>query len=84
VRLQRDFWRGYPVYRLVSFPKRSIMSKQKTTDNLGHANTKTEADMKSADGRSGQSGKSSHDHMSNVKAGSQQGAGGGAKQLQRR
>lgn len=41
---------------------------------------KTEADVKSVDGRSGQSNKSSHDAKSHVKAGSKTGAGGGKKQ----
>jgi len=41
---------------------------------------KTEADVKSVDGRSGQSNQSSHDAKSHVKAGSNTGAGGGKKQ----
>ncbi|WP_019140153.1 hypothetical protein [Noviherbaspirillum massiliense] len=40
----------------------------------------TEADAKSVDGQSGQSGKSSHDAKSHTKADSNQGAGGGKKQ----
>lgn len=40
----------------------------------------TEADAKSVDGRSGKSGKSSHDAKSHTKAGTNQGAGGGKKQ----
>jgi hypothetical protein len=43
------------------------------------ANARTEAEAKSIDGKAGQSGKSSHDHMGHVKAGSHEGAGGGAK-----
>jgi len=39
----------------------------------------TEADVKSVDGRSGKSNKSSHDAKSHTKAGSNQGAGGGKK-----
>jgi len=41
---------------------------------------KTEADVKSVDGRSGQSNKSSHDQKSHTKAGTNTGAGGGKKQ----
>jgi len=41
---------------------------------------KTEADVKSVDGRSGQGSKSSHDAKSHTKAGSDTGAGGGKKQ----
>ncbi|HYD94805.1 MAG TPA: hypothetical protein VEC01_05725 [Noviherbaspirillum sp.] len=41
---------------------------------------KTEADVKSVDGRSGQSNKSSHNNKSHVKSGSNSGAGGGKKQ----
>ena len=41
---------------------------------------RTEADVKSVDGRSGESNKSSHDNKSHVKAGSNTGAGGGKKQ----
>lgn len=41
---------------------------------------KTEADVQSVDGRSGQSNKSSHNQKSHVKAGSDTGAGGGKKQ----
>lgn len=40
----------------------------------------TEADAKSVDGRSGQSNKSSHDAKSHIKAGTNQGIGGGKKQ----
>jgi hypothetical protein len=43
------------------------------------ANARTEAEAQSIDGKAGQSGKSSHDHMGHVKAGSHEGAGGGAK-----
>lgn len=56
------------------------MSNAKTPDNQSKANQKTEADVKSVDGQAGQSNKSSHDKMSHLKAGSHQGAGGGAKQ----
>ncbi|WP_170942039.1 hypothetical protein [Noviherbaspirillum denitrificans] len=41
---------------------------------------RTEADVQSVDGRSGQGNKSSHDAKSHVKAGSNTGAGGGKKQ----
>jgi hypothetical protein len=41
---------------------------------------KTEADVQSVDGRSGQSNKSSHNQKSHVKSGSNTGAGGGKKQ----
>ena len=41
---------------------------------------KTEADVQSVDGRSGQRNKSSHNEKSHVKSGSQTGAGGGKKQ----
>lgn len=39
----------------------------------------TEAEAQSIDGKAGRSGKSSHDHMGHVKAGTHEGAGGGAK-----
>lgn len=42
----------------------------------------TEADVQAGENRKPK--KSSHDHMSNVKAGSNTGAGGGAKQKQGR
>lgn len=45
---------------------------------------RTEADAKSADGRSGQSQKSSHDAKSHVKSGTTEGAGGGKKQQHHR
>lgn len=54
------------------------MSNQKTPQQ--EAKTRTEADAKSVDGRSGQSNQSSHDAKSHTKAGTQQGAGGGKKQ----
>lgn len=44
----------------------------------------TEAEAKSIDGRAGQPAHTSHDHMSDTKAGSTEGAGGGAKQKQKR
>ncbi len=43
------------------------------------ANARTEAEAQSVDGKAGQSGKSSHDHMGHIEAGSHEGAGGGAK-----
>jgi hypothetical protein len=43
------------------------------------ARARTEAEANSIDGKAGRSGKSSHDHMSNVKAGTHEGAGGGTK-----
>lgn len=39
----------------------------------------TEAEAQSIDGKAGQSKKSSHNHMGHVKAGTHEGAGGGAK-----
>ena len=44
---------------------------------------KTEADVKSVDGDSGKHEKSSHDEKSREKAGTNEGAGGGAKQQQK-
>ena len=41
---------------------------------------RTEADVQSIDGRSGQSNKSSHNRKSHIKAGRNVGAGGGKKQ----
>ena len=46
----------------------------------GNKNSQTEADVKSSDGQSGQSNKSSHDEKSHKKAGTVKGAGGGKKQ----
>lgn len=58
----------------------ATMTKSNPHDNrLSQPNTKTEADMKSVDGKSGQSNKSSHDAMSHNKAGTHEGAGGGKK-----
>lgn len=51
-----------------------------TPDNQSKAGEKTEAEIKSVDGRAGQGDKSSHDAMSHLKANSHQGAGGGKKQ----
>lgn len=47
------------------------------------AQARTEAEAQSIDGKAGQSDKSSGNHMSNVKAGSDEGAGGGAKKERR-
>ena len=57
------------------------MSNEKNSqqDDLKRAKGKTEAEAQSIDGKAGESGKSSHDHMGHVKAGSHEGAGGGAK-----
>jgi hypothetical protein len=55
-----------------------------TTPSSKKPEPRTEADAKSADGRSGQTKQSSHDAKSHVKAGSGQGAGGGKKQQHRR
>ena len=41
---------------------------------------RTEADVKSVDGRSGETNKSSHDEKSHKQAGTDSGAGGGKKQ----
>ncbi len=43
------------------------------------ANTRTEAQRRSPDQQASQDAKSSHDQKSHVKAGTQQGAGGGKK-----
>lgn len=40
---------------------------------------RTEAEAQSTDGKAGRSGKSSENHMGHVKAGTHEGAGGGAK-----
>ncbi|SNS91590.1 hypothetical protein SAMN06265795_10959 [Noviherbaspirillum humi] len=45
-----------------------------------HDDARTEAEAKSVDGKAGQRQKSSHDNMSDVKADTHEGAGGGAKQ----
>jgi hypothetical protein len=55
-------------------------SKSSDTQNQQSAKTQTEADAKST---VKQDDKSSHDHMSREKAGSDKGAGGGAKQEQK-
>jgi hypothetical protein len=54
------------------------MSNEKTPQQ--ESKTRTEADAKSVDGRSGQSNQTSHDAKSHTKAGTQEGAGGGKKQ----
>lgn len=43
------------------------------------ANARTEAEAQSIDGKAGQSGKSSHNHMGHIKAGTHEGAGGAVK-----
>ncbi len=55
------------------------MAHSQTQHGQSEPNTKTEADMKSVDGKSGQSEKSSHDAKSHTKANSNEGAGGGKK-----
>jgi hypothetical protein len=57
------------------------MTEAKTTPHQtpGDKN-RTEADVKSIDGQSGESGKSSHDEKSHNKAGLDTGVGGGKKQ----
>ena len=54
-----------------------------TTPSSKKPEPRTEADVKSADGRSGQGNKSSHDAKSHVKSSSTPGAGGGKKQQHR-
>ena len=59
------------------------MSTSHTTDSKNTpANDKnrTEADVQSVDGQSGETKKSSHDEKSHKQAGSDHGAGGGKKQ----
>ncbi len=56
------------------------MANSQSQHRQSEPNTKTEADMKSADGKSGKTQDSSHDAKSHTKAGSGQGAGGGKKQ----
>lgn len=53
---------------------------QKPADTTGQAAHESEADKAQREG--GQSEQSSHDHKSREKAGSDEGAGGGAKQKQ--
>lgn len=48
--------------------------------NPEHKRNVTEADVKSVDGKSGQSLKTSHNDKSHEKAGRETGAGGGKKQ----
>ena len=55
------------------------MTNLKTPDNRPE-NLKTEAEIKSVDGRAGKTDKSSENAKSNTKAGSSEGAGGGKKQ----
>lgn len=56
------------------------MTNSHTQHTQSEPNTKTEAEVKSADGKGGQGNQSSHDAKSHTKAGSNQGAGGGKKQ----
>lgn len=51
-----------------------------STNTPEQGKIKTEADAKSIDGKSGKSNQTSHDAKSHVKAGSDQGSGGGKKQ----
>lgn len=51
-----------------------------TPDNQSRANERTEAEVRSIDGRAGRSNKSSHNMKSHIKAGNIHGAGGGKKQ----
>ncbi|HVL75064.1 MAG TPA: hypothetical protein VM406_03540 [Noviherbaspirillum sp.] len=59
------------------------MTNQKTPEQKPEdpkrADARTEAEAKSVDGKAGQGNKSSHDHMSHIKANTHEGAGGGAK-----
>jgi hypothetical protein len=55
------------------------MSNSNTPGNRPE-NMKTEAELKSVDGRAGQPDKSSENNKSNTKANSNEGAGGGTKQ----
>jgi hypothetical protein len=56
------------------------LANSQSQHNQSEPNTKTEADMKSVDQKSGQTQDSGHDAKSRTKAGSDQGAGGGKKQ----
>ena len=56
------------------------MNESKTNDQNKQSAHESEADR--AKRESGATDKSSHDHMSREKAGSHEGAGGGAKQKQ--
>jgi hypothetical protein len=56
------------------------MANSTTQHQQSEPNTKTEADVKSVDGKSGQGNQSSHDAKSHTKAGSGEGVGGGKKQ----
>ena len=56
------------------------MGNTHNTGNQQQANTKTEAEVKSKNAGTTQSDKSSHDHKSHTKAGTNEGAGGGKKQ----
>jgi hypothetical protein len=64
-------------------PEEKLMTQSKSsgTQNKQSAGAETEADVASAKGKSDD--KSSHDAKSRVKAGSTEGAGGGAKQKQK-
>lgn len=56
------------------------MTNSHTQRTQSEPNTKTEAEVKSVDGKAGQQSQSSHDAKSHTKAGSSQGVGGGKKQ----
>lgn len=56
-------------------------SKSTGAQNQQSANQKTEAELASSDKKTNE--KSSHDAKSRIKAGSNEGAGGGAKQKQK-
>ena len=58
-----------------------MVNVKHTPDNQSKAGEKTEAEIKSIDGRAGGHKKSSHDAMSHLKASSHEGAGGGKKQF---
>jgi hypothetical protein len=55
------------------------MATPNTSKRAADGRIQTEADVKSFDGKSGRSGKSSHDNKSHAKAGMRTGAGGGKK-----
>lgn len=56
------------------------MSDTNTKHEQQGANTTTEAEDKSIDGRAGKSVDTSHDNKSHTKAGKNEGVGGGKKQ----
>lgn len=68
---------------MLPLSERQTMTQHKTPeqqqDDMKRAKARTEAEAQSVDGKAGRSGKSSENHMGHVKAGSHEGAGGGAK-----